>query len=122
MVKARTTSLAKVSSFVVCKNKSTASAILLYDFAKGVINNKPLWKRFENQLPASPILFPEEMWIQGPNDWSFNLPFGKYYDTTEYAFQQCAVTKEHSIPLNVFMKSIIPIYFIYFSPISGFTT
>jgi putative restriction endonuclease len=63
------------------------------------------------------------MWIQGPNDWSFNLPSGKYYDTTngegkriftesmeqvpkqdsfrsavEQAYQQCAVTKEHSIP------------------------
>jgi putative restriction endonuclease len=104
------------------------------------------------------------MWIQGPNDWSFNLPSGKYYDTTigegkrifaesmervhllhigeqanyninkvaeqiprygpgqviyprlgqgsfrfavEQAYQQCAVTKEHSIPLNVFMKSIM---------------
>jgi putative restriction endonuclease len=38
------------------------------------------------------------MWIQGPNDWSFNLPSGKYYDTPQYDFQQCAVTKEHSIP------------------------
>ena len=95
------------------------------------------------------------MCIQGPNDWSFNLPSGKYYDTTngegkrifaecmervhslhigeqanyninkvaeqiprygpgqliyprlgqgsfrfavEQAYQQCAVTKEHSIP------------------------
>src|SRR5664279_4131534 len=28
----------------------------------------------------------------------FNLPSGKYYDTTEHAYQQCAVTKEHSIP------------------------
>ena len=74
-------------------------------------------------LLTSPIFFPEEMWIQGPNDWSFNLPSGKYYDTTngegkriftesmeqvpkqdsfrsavEQAYQQCAVTKEHSIP------------------------
>jgi hypothetical protein len=47
------------------------------------------------------------MRIQGPNDWSFNLPSGKYYDTTEHAFQQSAVTKEHSIPLNIFMKSIM---------------
>jgi putative restriction endonuclease len=49
-------------------------------------------------LLTSPIFFPEEMWIQGPNDWSFNLPSGKYYDTTVHAYQQCAVTKEHSIP------------------------
>jgi hypothetical protein len=33
-------------------------------------------------LLTSPIFFPEDMWIQGPNDWSFNLPSGKYYDTT----------------------------------------
>jgi hypothetical protein len=85
------------------------------------------------------------MWIQGPNDWSYNLPSGKYYDTTEFAYQQCTVTKEHSIPLDVFMKSIMdyscaqistnlsahlktissldnPNIFIYFSPILGFTT
>jgi hypothetical protein len=58
-------------------------------------------------LLTSPIFFPEEMWIQGPNDWSFNLPSGKYYDTTVHAYQQCTVTKEHSIPLDVFMKSIM---------------
>ena len=31
-------------------------------------------------LLTSPIFFAEEIWIQGPNDWSFNLPSGKYYD------------------------------------------
>ena len=30
--------------------------------------------------------------------WSFNLQTGKYYDISEYVYQQCAVTKEHSIP------------------------
>jgi hypothetical protein len=69
-------------------------------------------------LPTSPIFLPEDIWIQGPNDWSFNLQSGKYYDTTigegkriftecmervpkqdsfrfavEQAYQQCAVTK-----------------------------
>ena len=63
------------------------------------------------------------MWIQGPNDLPANIQSGKYYDTTngegkrifaecmervpkqdsfrfavEQAYQQCAVTKEHSIP------------------------
>jgi hypothetical protein len=57
-------------------------------------------------LLTSPIFFPEEMWIQGPNDWSFNLPSGKYYDTTEFPYQQCAVTKEHSIgDLNYYLDS-----------------
>ena len=51
---------------------------------------------------------------------------GSFRFAVEQAFQQCAVTKEHSIPLDVFMKSImdyscvqistnIPNYFIYFS-------
>jgi putative restriction endonuclease len=60
-------------------------------------------------LLTSPIFLPEEMWIQGPNDWSFNLPSGKYYDTTEYAYQQCDVTKEHSIPARL-AQLVIPTF------------
>ena len=33
-------------------------------------------------LLTSPVFFPEEMWIQGPNDWPANIQSGKYYDTT----------------------------------------
>jgi hypothetical protein len=32
---------------------------------------------------------------------------GSFRFAVEQAYQQCAVTKEHSIPLNVFMKSIM---------------
>jgi hypothetical protein len=33
-------------------------------------------------LLTSPVFLPEEMWIQGPNDWPANIQSGKYYDTT----------------------------------------
>jgi hypothetical protein len=32
---------------------------------------------------------------------------GSFRFAVEQAYQQCAVTKEHSIPLDVFMKSIM---------------